>query len=454
LRIPHRYAHLFDSVGRRASRRRFGSQDAECLVPVTEFPADIGRATAAGILRRDSWMSQLFGLSRLEVRITGRRPQLPGSLTYPSLRVPTGWVAGRPTCPGEPFDQLATGWVLSCTRFTGGDCITVGVLDGRFAMGRCWWLGAVIVGLILAVTPVMVSAAPAGAQSTSTGSVTAFGDATSYGSPPASQLNAPVAGMASTPDRKGYWLVGADGGVFTYGDAGFYGSETGSGVFTPFVGIAPTPDGHGYWVADDFGNVYPFGDATQLGGAAGNMNAPSSASPPRRRAWATGWSARMVACSASATPAFTARWALLRRAAALRSSRSRRPPMAAATGSRPRTKNCPRPRLCPRYWPSATTRGLGRRSSPAPSCAPVGTATPSSPISPGLHGLRRAPPATATSPTTPASPTVQGARLFPARRAYGSPTRSERAPGRSSQAPATPTPTRPPPADTQPSPER
>jgi hypothetical protein len=138
-------------------------------------------------------------------------------------------------------------------------------------------LRAVVTCLVFTVAPVMaggLGAGPADAQSTSTGSVTGFGDATPYGSPPASQLNAPVTGMASTPDGRGYWLVGADGGVFTYGDAGFYGSEGGSGVGTPFVGIAPTPDGHGYWVAGDFGNVYPFGDATQLGGAPGNMNAP------------------------------------------------------------------------------------------------------------------------------------------------------------------------------------
>ena len=140
-------------------------------------------------------------------------------------------------------------------------------------MGRCWRLGAVVVGLVFAVAPVLVGAGPAGAQSTSSGSVTGFGDATPYGAP-AGQLNAPVVGMASTPDGKGYWLVAADGGVFTYGDAGFYGSEGASGVRTPFVGIARTPDGHGYWVAGVRGNVYPFGDAMQLGGFPAAMNAP------------------------------------------------------------------------------------------------------------------------------------------------------------------------------------
>ena len=32
--------------------------------------------------------------------------------------------------------------------------------------------------------------------------------------------------MAATPDGKGYWLVGADGGVYNRGDAGFFGSAT------------------------------------------------------------------------------------------------------------------------------------------------------------------------------------------------------------------------------------
>jgi hypothetical protein len=30
--------------------------------------------------------------------------------------------------------------------------------------------------------------------------------------------------MASTPDHRGYWLIGADGGVYAFGDATFFGS--------------------------------------------------------------------------------------------------------------------------------------------------------------------------------------------------------------------------------------
>jgi hypothetical protein len=40
-------------------------------------------------------------------------------------------------------------------------------------------------------------------------------------------LNKPIVGMAPTPDGKGYWLVGSDGGIFTFGDATFDGSRSG-----------------------------------------------------------------------------------------------------------------------------------------------------------------------------------------------------------------------------------
>ena len=33
-------------------------------------------------------------------------------------------------------------------------------------------------------------------------------------------LRVPIVGMAATPDGKGYWLAGHDGGVFSFGDAG------------------------------------------------------------------------------------------------------------------------------------------------------------------------------------------------------------------------------------------
>ena len=126
------------------------------------------------------------------------------------------------------------------------------------------------VGLILAIVAIVAvvegrpGSASAGAQSTAPASVSAFGDAAAYGAPAGGGLNAPLAGIASTPDGKGYWLLGADGGVFTYGDAGFYGSQA-TGVYSPLVGIARTPDGRGYWIAGNSGVVYNFGDASSGG---------------------------------------------------------------------------------------------------------------------------------------------------------------------------------------------
>jgi hypothetical protein len=43
-------------------------------------------------------------------------------------------------------------------------------------------------------------------------------------SPTPASLNAPIVGMAATPDGKGYWEVASDGGVFTFGDAAFFGA--------------------------------------------------------------------------------------------------------------------------------------------------------------------------------------------------------------------------------------
>src|SRR5277367_4816973 len=69
---------------------------------------------------------------------------------------------------------------------------------------------------------------------TPTVGVSGFGDATSYGAP--SQVNAPLVGIAGTPDGKGYWLAASDGGVFTFGDAGFFGSAGNIALYRPIVG--------------------------------------------------------------------------------------------------------------------------------------------------------------------------------------------------------------------------
>jgi beta-lactamase class A len=109
----------------------------------------------------------------------------------------------------------------------------------------------------------------------SDGGVFTFGDATFAGSLGNLALNAPIVGIAATPDGHGYWLVGADGGVFTFGDATFAGSLGNLALNAPIVGIASTSDGHGYWLVAADGGVFTFGDAT-FAGSLGNLalNAP------------------------------------------------------------------------------------------------------------------------------------------------------------------------------------
>lgn len=70
-----------------------------------------------------------------------------------------------------------------------------------------------------------------------------------------------------TPDGKGYWILGSDGGVFTYGYALFWGSLGNGGLNAPAAGIESTPTGLGYWVVAEDGQVYTFGDAQHFGDA-------------------------------------------------------------------------------------------------------------------------------------------------------------------------------------------
>ena len=88
--------------------------------------------------------------------------------------------------------------------------------------------------------------APAGATGTSPSSTsTASAAPVTAGPPPATLLlpNGPISGPshdpATTPDGKGYWLVGAGGQVYTFGDAHFYGSMGGVGHKLPSKVVAP-----------------------------------------------------------------------------------------------------------------------------------------------------------------------------------------------------------------------
>jgi hypothetical protein len=104
----------------------------------------------------------------------------------------------------------------------------------------------------------------------SDGGVFTYGDATFYGSAGGIHLNAPIVGMAATSDGGGYWLVASDGGVFAYGDANFYGSAGGIHLNDPIVGMAASPDDGGYWLVASDGGVFNYGSAA-FHGSAGNI---------------------------------------------------------------------------------------------------------------------------------------------------------------------------------------
>ena len=89
-----------------------------------------------------------------------------------------------------------------------------------------------------------------------TAASSSYGDARFAGSTGAhARLNAPVVGMAATPDGGGYWLVAADGGIFNYGDAAFSGSAGSLPLAAPIVGMAAGPGG-GYWLVARDGGVF------------------------------------------------------------------------------------------------------------------------------------------------------------------------------------------------------
>ena len=120
------------------------------------------------------------------------------------------------------------------------------------------------------------------------GAVIPLGGAPSFGSlptgPPAwgPPPPGPVAGMASTPDGQGYWLVSERGRLSSFGDASSYCSgscgslsgrhEDGDGEI---VGIAADSADGGYWLASEHGTV------TALGGAASYGSLPTGPRAPR-----------------------------------------------------------------------------------------------------------------------------------------------------------------------------
>ncbi|MFZ0251478.1 MAG: hypothetical protein WAL61_16150 [Acidimicrobiales bacterium] len=107
------------------------------------------------------------------------------------------------------------------------------------------------------------------------GGVFAYGTAPFMGSMGGQHLNAPIVGVAPTPDGQGYWLVASDGGVFAFGDARFEGSMGGQHLNAPIVGMTPSRNGQGYWLVAADGGVFAFGNAGFHGSMGGvRLNAP------------------------------------------------------------------------------------------------------------------------------------------------------------------------------------
>ena len=116
--------------------------------------------------------------------------------------------------------------------------------------------------LTIAIRPI---AAPGYWEVARDGGIFSYGGAQFYGSTGNLHLNAPIVGMAATPDDAGYWLVASDGGIFAFGDAIFYGSTGNLPLNAPIVAMTPTPDGGGYWLIASDGGVFAFGDASFYG---------------------------------------------------------------------------------------------------------------------------------------------------------------------------------------------
>ncbi|MCP3883326.1 MAG: hypothetical protein GY701_33725 [Sulfitobacter sp.] len=100
-----------------------------------------------------------------------------------------------------------------------------------------------------------------------------------YGDLRGLSLNQPIIDAVGTPDGKGYWLVGLDGGVFSFGAATFQGSMGSIPLNEPIVAMVADPDGHGYWLVASDGGVFAF-DARFVGSIPGVLDPGQSLNRP------------------------------------------------------------------------------------------------------------------------------------------------------------------------------
>ena len=174
--------------------------------------AEVSSVSLTGnTLSQDGWGEQTAGRPRPEAIMVAAYPAPPGA--------PPAVVTGTQITGNTITDEYFGVW-LAYTTATTSSPNNITTVPGGIAVynvpmpGTGYWLAAKDGGLF-------------------TG-----GSADFYGSMGGKHLNAPIVGIAPTPDGHGYWLVGADGGMFTFGDAGFYGSMGGKHLNAPIVGMS------------------------------------------------------------------------------------------------------------------------------------------------------------------------------------------------------------------------
>ena len=155
----------------------------------------------------------------------------------------------------------------------------------------------------------------------------------------------------------GYWEVASDGGIFSYGGAQFYGSTGSLHLNAPIVGMAATPDDAGLLVAGiRRWDLRLRRRRSSTGRPAACISTRRSWRwRPRQMVPATGSSPPTVGSSPTGTPASTAPPAPSRSTSP--SSAWRRPSMASATGSSPPTEGS-----SPTATPTSTAPPVACRS--------------------------------------------------------------------------------------------
>ena len=93
------------------------------------------------------------------------------------------------------------------------------------------------------------------------GTVLSLGTATAHGSLTGVPATSPVTSIAAVlmpaPDTLAYDLAEADGRVAAVGQAAYYGSAFGKHLVARIIALVSTPDRKGYWLIGADGSVYP-----------------------------------------------------------------------------------------------------------------------------------------------------------------------------------------------------